>query len=436
VRAHGDTDQAKLDALRGGVTIDGIEYAGIDARMDRAQGSNVWLTMGLREGKNREVKRVLEHIGLDVNRLIRISFGPFQLGELAEGAVEEIKTRILRDQLGEALAAEAKVDFDAPIFDHAQEVQQEERTVRPRRDEGRQERPRRDDRDRPRDAERAPARDAVRVPREAEDEPQKPRVDRPKPASRKHVKTIRTERAEDGVKGTRKRIERNETADRRGRAVKVERVVPASSAPGETATRNARRFDAERRPDREEGARRPPRREGGERTERPFEKRNFRDRDAAPGGDRPPRREGTGFGRGPRRDAAPGGDRPPRREGTGFSKGPRRDAAPGGERPPRREGTGFSKGPRRDAAPGGERPPRREGTGFSKGPRREEDRPSRFDRAPSQEGEIFKAPRGRPAGGGVKGKGDGFRGKPRDGAGGGRGDGPPRGGSRPPRRDR
>jgi 23S rRNA pseudouridine2605 synthase len=467
VRAHGDTDQAKLDALRGGVTIDGVEYAGIDAKMDRAQGSNVWLTMGLREGKNREVKRVLEHIGLDVNRLIRISFGPFQLGELAEGAVEEIKTRILRDQLGEALAAEAKVDFDAPVFDHAAESQQDERAPRPRREERRDERPRRDAHERPRDGERAyprnveraDSREGERVPREAIDEPQKPRIDRPKPASRKHVKTIRTERTEDVAKGTRKRIERNETADRRGRAVKVERVVPASGVAGEKATRNARRFDSERRPDHEEDARHTPRRDGAERPDRPFEKRGFRDRDAAPGGDRPPRREsagfskgprryaapgedrpprreGAGFSKGPRRDAAPGGDRPPRREGAGFSKGPRRDAAPGGDRPPRREGAGFSKGPRRDAAPGGDRPPRREGTGFSKGPRREEDRPSRFDRAPSQEGEIFKAPRGKPGGGGFKGKGDGFRGRPRDGAGGGRSDGPPRGGPRPPRRDR
>ena len=79
------TDQASLDRLAEGITLDGIHYAGIEAKLDRMQGANCWLTMGLREGKNREIKRVLEHLGLSVNRLIRLSFGPFQLGELAEG---------------------------------------------------------------------------------------------------------------------------------------------------------------------------------------------------------------------------------------------------------------------------------------------------------------------------------------------------------------
>jgi len=111
VRAHGETDQAVLDSLRDGITIDGIHYAGIEAHIDRVQGSNMWLTMGLREGKNREIKRVLEHLGLAVTRLIRISFGPFQLLDLKEGAVEEVKTRVLKDQLGEALIAEAGCIF-------------------------------------------------------------------------------------------------------------------------------------------------------------------------------------------------------------------------------------------------------------------------------------------------------------------------------------
>ncbi len=82
VRAHGAIDQAQLDALADGVVIEGVEYRGIEAKIDRTQGANVWLTMGLREGKNREIKRVLEHLGLAVNRLIRVSYGPFQLGEL------------------------------------------------------------------------------------------------------------------------------------------------------------------------------------------------------------------------------------------------------------------------------------------------------------------------------------------------------------------
>ena len=87
VRAHGAVDQSKLDSLSGGISLDGVDYAAIEAKLDREQGSNAWITMGLREGKNREIKKVLEHLGLAVNRLIRISFGPFELGDLAEGEV-------------------------------------------------------------------------------------------------------------------------------------------------------------------------------------------------------------------------------------------------------------------------------------------------------------------------------------------------------------
>ncbi|MFD2236776.1 pseudouridine synthase [Aureimonas populi] len=115
VRAHGEVSQERLDELRQGIAIEGVFYGAIEASLDREQGSNVWLTLGLREGKNREVKRVLGHLGLEVNRLIRLSFGPFQLGELAEGAVQEIKGRTLRDQLGERLIEESGADFDAPI---------------------------------------------------------------------------------------------------------------------------------------------------------------------------------------------------------------------------------------------------------------------------------------------------------------------------------
>ncbi len=101
VRAHGRTDQAKLDVLQKGIEVDGIRYGPIQARLEREQGSNVWISMTLREGKNREIKRVLEKLGLDVNRLIRTSYGPFQLGDLKEGVVQEVPERILMDQLGE-----------------------------------------------------------------------------------------------------------------------------------------------------------------------------------------------------------------------------------------------------------------------------------------------------------------------------------------------
>ena len=117
VRALGRVTQSALDRLRNGATIDGVRYGPIEATLDREQGSNVWLTFAIREGKNREVRNVLEQLGLKVNRLIRVSYGPFQLGELDDGAVEEIKTAVLREQLGAALAAQAGADFEAPIVD-------------------------------------------------------------------------------------------------------------------------------------------------------------------------------------------------------------------------------------------------------------------------------------------------------------------------------
>lgn len=109
VRAFGDTTQAELDKLSNGLTVDGIRYGPIEARFEREQGDNVWLTLALREGKNREVKRILEHLGLKVNRLIRVSYGPFLLGDLPTGAVEEVKPRILRDQLGERLITDGQI---------------------------------------------------------------------------------------------------------------------------------------------------------------------------------------------------------------------------------------------------------------------------------------------------------------------------------------
>jgi 23S rRNA pseudouridine2605 synthase len=106
VRVHGRVTEEALDELRQGVTIDGIHYGPVEVRIDREQGANLWLTLGLREGKNREVKRLAEHLGLTVNRLIRVSFGPFALGDLAEGAVEEVKPKVLADQLGRKLAGD------------------------------------------------------------------------------------------------------------------------------------------------------------------------------------------------------------------------------------------------------------------------------------------------------------------------------------------
>jgi 23S rRNA pseudouridine2605 synthase len=106
-RARGRISQEALDKLKDGVEIDGVRYGPVEARLDRErEGANVWASVALREGKNREVRRILEHLGLAVNRLIRVSFGPFQLGDLAPGAVEEIKPRVAAQQLG-AEAAQA-----------------------------------------------------------------------------------------------------------------------------------------------------------------------------------------------------------------------------------------------------------------------------------------------------------------------------------------
>jgi len=103
LRVHGAVDPARLEALEKGITIDGVVYGAIRAVLDRAQGSNAWITVSLQEGKNRELRRVMERLGLDVTRLIRIAYGPFQLGELGRGQVEEVPRRVLREQLGAAL---------------------------------------------------------------------------------------------------------------------------------------------------------------------------------------------------------------------------------------------------------------------------------------------------------------------------------------------
>ncbi|MFT4099265.1 MAG: pseudouridine synthase [Rhodoblastus sp.] len=327
VRAHGETDQARLDTLAKGVSVEGVDYAPIEAKLDRVQGANAWITLGLREGKNREVRRVLGSIGLDVNRLIRVSYGPFQLGELAEGAVEEVKTRVLRDQLGPSLIAQSQADFDAPGREDDERRparrEQGERPARNRdrefsRDEraprGRPERTSREkfDRERPpRAAEGRPGRE--KFGRHDEGDAPEPIRERPKGGPRKHVSTLRADRDKRMHEDDRVKIERSETADRRGRAVKVERVVSKAAKPVEDS-RNARRFKAERDGDRpirrgrdERGGERPPR---GERPAR---------------GERPQRGERSSYGERPeRRERAPRGEgraerpySPPSRGGRG-----------------------------------------------------------------------------------------------------------------------
>lgn len=102
VRVKGNPTEPEIEPLRKGITVEGDRFQPMEVKIDRHQGANAWLTVGLREGKNREIRRAMSHIGLTVNRLIRVSYGPFRLNELKPGEVEEIKPRILREQLGMA----------------------------------------------------------------------------------------------------------------------------------------------------------------------------------------------------------------------------------------------------------------------------------------------------------------------------------------------
>src|SRR5690554_5817291 len=121
VRAFGKVTQTQLDTLAEGISVEGVDYGPIEATLDSEKGSNVWITMSLREGKNREVRNVLGALGLEVNRLIRLSYGPFQLGDLPVGAVEQVKSRVLQDQLGKRLAEASGADFaGAPEGDPSQ----------------------------------------------------------------------------------------------------------------------------------------------------------------------------------------------------------------------------------------------------------------------------------------------------------------------------
>ncbi|MBQ4400219.1 MAG: rRNA pseudouridine synthase [Alphaproteobacteria bacterium] len=103
VRVHGFVDKKKLTELEKGVTIDGVEYGAVKIEFDGQNSANAWLTITLSEGKNREVRKLMKHIGLEVSRLIRLSYGPFQLGSLKRGEVREVPQKVLKEQLGSKL---------------------------------------------------------------------------------------------------------------------------------------------------------------------------------------------------------------------------------------------------------------------------------------------------------------------------------------------
>ncbi len=375
VRAHGVVDQAALDALSGGITIDGVDYLGMEAKLDREQGSNVWITLGLREGKNREIKKVLEHLGLAVNRLIRVSFGPFELGDLAEGEAAEVRTRVLRDQLGVKLAKEAQADFDAPLIVREAptptEPSAEERSAR-RASVGRERSGGHGadhDRGRGRGEERERRFDSDAAARRA-----------PAPTTperrRKHVSRLRAEIAADAA-ATRKRIERSATHDRKGRTIAVERISPTREEARRRAAAETRRPGAG---DRKAGKRGPQGREPAARSENAH---GGRKAEFQPRRESAARREGgprerafdPAQGRKPERGAE---SRPPRADAR--DRRPRSEFKPRGEREARREG-----GPRERALdrPQGRKPDR---SGESRPPRAEaRDRGARSEFKPRGE---------------------------------------------------
>ncbi|WP_150287840.1 pseudouridine synthase [Rhabdaerophilum calidifontis] len=374
VRVHGDVDQAALDTLREGVTIDEVHYGPIIATLDREIGDNAWLTMDLREGKNREIKRVLEHLGLQVGRLIRVSFGPFQLEDLGPGAVEEVRTRVLRDQLGPRLIEDSGAWFDGPEEDGETPMQ---RSARPKR------------------------------------------FDRRKPGEKRDL----------ALKGEAKdlKVERERVADRKGRVVKVERVVTLDRPPmpAPRPSRDERQAERKARYGREGGD---ARREGA----RPFRERRDDQAGERPFRERPPRaagERGAGGGK-PFRDRSPrprreeeGGEnmfrpRPPRREGGGQ----REDARP--FRPRHEEGDARPFRPRGENEAGAR--PFRERRDDQAGERPFRERPPR---AAGERGAGGGKPQGKRAGAPGAGGKD-FRGRDSRGAhaGGGRRDGAPGGG--------
>jgi 23S rRNA pseudouridine2605 synthase len=387
VRAFGRVTQDKLEALKEGLTIDGFSYGPIEAEVERQQNDNVWLMIGLREGKNREVKRVAEHLGLAVNRLIRISFGPFQLGNLGEGEAEEVRSRTLADQLGKRLTEEAGLDFDSDVI-------RAEDAPRVTGGRGGKTAPR-EDRERLTDASKRVGRRAPVVrPRDV------PAPETSAPVEKKEPAT---------------RVKRGApVADRQGRKVAVERIsrTAGDEAPKRVSKRDpaaAERFGAAGRPERPKrpGAKPPargdrpdraPRREGaeGERRGPPRERGDRPQR--APSGDRPL------TGRVQRSDTSNRPARGPRPEGAGRPgrDGDRPNRPSFGERPPRGdrpERPSFGdrprpeRGDRPQRAPSGDRPargPRPERSSFG-------DRPARPERSDAPRSEAPRPESSRPA---------------------------------------
>ncbi|MTH64621.1 pseudouridine synthase [Paracoccus shanxieyensis] len=331
VRVNGQPNDLTFAPLRRGVTIDGEEFAPMEIALDSQQGANAWLTVGIREGKNREIRRAMSHIGLIVNRLIRIGYGPFKLTGMEENEVREIKRKVLRDQLGGLLTGEEVEAKPRDFRERGAGRRDEDGDRRPfaRREDGdRKPFARREDGDRKPYARRE---DGDRKPYEKrEGGDRKPYGDRPqsdrrpfakredgdKPFARRDGKPFA--KREDGDRkpyarredGDRKPYEKREGGDRKpyGDRPQSDRRPFAKREDGDKpfARRDGKPFAK-----REDGDRKPfARREDGDR--KPYEKRE--------GGDRKP------YGDRPQSDRRPfakreDGDKPfGRRDGKPFAK--------------------------------------------------------------------------------------------------------------------
>jgi 23S rRNA pseudouridine2605 synthase len=391
VRAHGEVDQEALDKLKDGIAVDGVLYGSIEATLDRSQGRNVWITMGLREGKNREIKNVLGALGLEVNRLIRISYGPFQLGDLPEGEVLEVRGRTLRDQLGPRLIDESKANFEAPIYsereteeDKPQRADKAERPGKPERSWGND---RAGDRAGDRSGDREDRRDRAlgrldtkrpdgkRDDRNSFDKPRgtfgaKPAgrdFDDDKPKKRPPMGTSRTANVwmAPGARPTADGKERTSSA-----RAKAEELFKKPSAENERRAAITRATDEDGDWIRADGPDTPARGGFGD---KPRGERSFGDRKPRDDGDRPARKSFSGDARSER----PRGDRP-------FGDKPRGDR-PFGDRKPRQDGDrparSFSGGEGRSERPRGDRPfgdkPRGDRPFGDRKPRQDGDRPAR-----------------------------------------------------------
>ncbi len=457
VRAYGQVTEAQLQDLADGVTIDRVSYGPIEASLEREQGDNVWINVSIREGKNREVRRILEHLGLTVNRLIRVSFGPFILGDLETGQIEEVKTTVLKDQLGPRLSRQLGV---------RREIPREERRLAPGRAKptylrrkpvetrperaGEEARPLKRRRILAMDGSEAPKVEFVAEPKPREgrfvrdgERGEKPpfrsrssaREDGREPAARRFQKEPRGEGLETrrGPSEDRTR-DTGESRPWRDRAERPERGAPLRGRPERAASGEkpqtaewTPRTDAhfEEHKDRADGERPRFRKLGpDQRSERPRPPRRFEARGEGAGGERRPR---EGFeSRGDR-------PRPPRRfeargEGAAGERKPREGFEPRGDRPrpPRRfedkaEGAAGERKPREGFEARGDRPrpPRRfeakaEGTAGERKPREgfeprgDRPRPPRASFRPAAEGEgkPFKP---RHEGGRSSGRGGGDR---------------------------